>query len=70
MKMLTLKIDGMNCDGCASRITSLLEKEAGVREVDVSYSSGEGQISYNSHALEQARIFEVIELAGFGAKRV
>ena len=55
-----LKIDGMNCDGCAERITTLLEKEHGVREAAVSFSAGEGQIAYNSHAVEEERIFEVI----------
>ena len=70
MKTLTLKIEGMNCDGCANRITTLLEKEPGVREVAVSFSSGEGQITYNPYSIEQDRIVEVVTKAGFGAERV
>ncbi len=70
MNMLKLKIDGMHCDGCAERITTLLKKEPGVREVAVSFSAGEGQITYNSHAVEQERIVEVVKQAGFGAEQV
>ena len=70
MKKLTLKIDGMHCDGCAERVTTLLEKEPGVREVAVSFSAGEGRITYNSHTVGQERIVEVVEQGGFGAEKV
>ena len=69
MKRLKLKIDGMNCDGCAERITTVLEKEPGVRKAQVSFAEGFGDIAYNDHSVEEKRIFEVIEQAGFSAER-
>ncbi len=69
MKKLTLKIDGMNCDGCAERITTVLEKEPGVRQAQVSFSEGVGDIAYNDHVVREDRIFEVINKAGFSAER-
>ena len=70
MKNLTLKIDGMHCDGCAERITTLIEKEPGVRKVAVSFSAGEGRIAYNSLRVMPERIVEVVKQAGFGAERI
>ena len=69
MKTLSLKIEGMNCDGCAERIAALLEKEQGVREAEVSYSAGTGLITFNPHTVAEERILEVVDLAGFGAER-
>lgn len=65
MKTVTLKIDGMNCDGCARRIERLLEKAPGVREVRVSFSDGQAQIRHNPHAANQHQLIEMIEGAGF-----
>ena len=68
MNTMTLKIDGMSCDGCAERVTTLLEKEPGIRKVAVSFSTGEGQISFNPQSVAEERIFEIITQAGFGAE--
>ena len=65
MNILDLTISGMHCDDCATRISSLLEKEAGVREVSISYETGTASLVYHSHAIEKKRIVAVIERAGF-----
>lgn len=65
MNNITLKIRGMHCDGCANRIKTLVEKEAGVRRAEVSFSSGEANIQYNAHAIDEDRISEIIVQAGF-----
>ena len=65
MKTATLKIEGMHCDGCAERITTLLEKEPGVRDAAVSFADGQARVRYNSHAIHQDRLVEVIEGGGF-----
>ncbi len=65
MMQTTIKIEGMHCDGCASRVKGLLEKEPGVREADVSYQAGEARIKHNEHSVEPARLREVIERAGY-----
>ena len=39
MNSRTFTIGGMNCDGCAHRIKTLLEMEPGVRDAQMSLSS-------------------------------
>jgi copper chaperone len=35
MKTTRIKVEGMHCDGCASRVKSLLKKESGVPQAEV-----------------------------------
>lgn len=70
MKTVVLKIEGMNCDGCATRIESLLEKAPGVREVSVSFTDGQARIRHNPHAADEHQLVEMIEGAGFGVSAV
>ena len=70
MITMTMKIKGMHCDGCAARITALLENTAGVREVSVSFERGQAEIRYNPYAVEDDRLAEVVEQAGFEVERV
>ena len=65
MTMTTLKIDGMHCDGCATRIQSLLSKQPGVREATVSYADGAARLSFNPQTVNEGRLIEVVERAGF-----
>ena len=68
MDSTTFKIDGMHCDGCAQRITTLLERQPGVRDARVSYSTGAAQVSYNPHAMTKAELIDIIERAGFAVE--
>jgi copper chaperone len=65
MNTLTLKIEGMHCDGCAERIQTVIGKQQGVREAEVSYADGEARISYNPHVVTEQGLAGVIEGAGF-----
>ncbi len=65
MNTVTIKIEGMHCDGCAERITTLLQKEPGVRDAAVSFADGQARVRYNSHAIHEDRLVEVIEGGGF-----
>jgi len=65
MNTLDLTIDGMHCDGCATRIRSLLEKDSGIREVSVSFETGMGRIIYSPQSTDEERIVAIIERAGF-----
>lgn len=68
MERRTIKVEGMHCDGCANRVKSLLEKEPGVREADVSYRAGEARVKYNEHTVPEERLRKVIEAAGYSAQ--
>lgn len=65
MNSMTFRIDGMQCDGCAERIRTLLGKEPGVREARVSFAEGSAAIRFNPHALSETRLREIIETGGF-----
>ncbi len=65
MNTLKLKIDGMHCDGCAERIRTVVGKQTGVQQADVSYADGEARIRYNPHVVTEEGLADVIERAGF-----
>ena len=67
MNKVTLRIDGMHCDGCASRIKTVLEKEPGVHKASVSYPTGTAEIRFNELSLNEQRLVGIIERAGFDA---
>ena len=70
MATSTIKIEGMHCDGCASRVKSLLEKEVGVREAEVFYQAGEARVKYNEHSVGADKLRQVVEQAGYTAEEV
>jgi copper chaperone CopZ len=65
METTTIRIEGMHCDGCAGRVKSLLEKEPGVREADVSHAAGEARVRYNEHSVGPDTLREIIVKAGY-----
>lgn len=65
MQTVKLTIGGMHCDGCAERIRTLLSKEPGVREANVSFTEGSANVRYNPHRVSVARLREIIEIGGF-----
>ena len=68
MKSLELKIEGMQCDGCASTIEALLSRETGVKGASVSYAAGKGKILYDPAATDPVRVAAAIERAGYRVK--
>lgn len=60
-----LKIEGMHCDGCAARIRTVLEREPGVRSAEVSFTNKQARVEYNLQSLDEGRLVEVVETAGF-----
>ncbi len=68
MSSTEIGIDGMNCDGCAERIQRLLTQESGVREANVSFNDGRAIVQFNPAAVQPARLYEVIEQAGFSVR--
>lgn len=65
MNTTTFRIDGMQCDDCAERIRTLLDKEPGVREARVSFAEGSAAVRFNPHTVSEARLREIIEMGGF-----
>jgi len=69
LNTLKLTIGGMHCGGCAKRLTLLLEKESGVKNVAISSDEGTGSIAFGPHSTSEDKIINVVEQAGFTAER-
>jgi copper chaperone len=65
MKTTIFKIEGMNCDACASTIKILVEKEPGVRVASVSFSERLARVLYDPQAIGEDRLVETIQKPGF-----
>ena len=68
MKSLELKIGGMQCDGCASTIQSILSREPGVKSSSVSFAKRAASIFYDPEETDAARLAEAVMKAGFTAE--
>ena len=65
MHSVTLKIDGMHCDGCAATIQALIETNAGRRKAAVSFGAGEARVLYHPRSVTAAQLTAAIEKGGF-----
>jgi len=65
MKALEMKIDGMQCEGCASSIQSILSREPGVKSSSVSFERRAASVFYDPNETDAARLAEAVTKAGF-----
>jgi Hg(II)-responsive transcriptional regulator len=65
MKSLEMKIGGMQCDGCASTVQSVLSREPGVKSSSVSFPQRMASVFYDSAETDAARLAEAVTKAGF-----
>jgi len=65
MKSLEMKIDGMQCEGCASTIQSILSREPGVKSSSVSFPNRAASVFYDPQETDAARLAEAVTKAGF-----
>ena len=64
MKKIILKIKGMSCNGCASRLERYLKDQKGVLDASVSLEENEANISYDDD-ITILDLENYIYLAGF-----
>ena len=67
MKKISLKIEGMHCEGCSNRLTRVLKNLDGVNSANVSLENNEADIEYDENTLNTEEIKEAISDAGFEA---
>jgi copper chaperone CopZ len=65
MKTVTLKIEGMHCNGCAETVRSLVDSEPGVRAADVSFKDSQARILFDPQAISEEELVKVIEKGGY-----
>ena len=65
MHSVTLKVEGMHCNGCAATIQALIERNGGVRKAAVSFSDGEARVLYDPQSVTEEQLTATIEEGGF-----
>lgn len=68
MKSLEIKINGMQCDGCAGTIQSILAREPGVKSANVSFEKRGASVFYDPKETDAARLAGAVTKAGFTAE--
>ena len=65
MKEIKLKIEGMHCAGCSTRLEKVLNNLEGVEIAKVSLEEKKATIKYDETKINIENIKEAIEDAGF-----
>mgnify|MGYP000068220805 CR=1 FL=1 len=65
MKEIKLKIEGMHCTGCSSRLEKVLNNIDGVESATVSFEEKQARITYNESQTDIEQIKQAIQDAGF-----
>lgn len=65
VESLTMKIEGMHCDGCAQTIKVLLDREPGVKTAAVSFKTGEARILYDSATTSAEQLIATVGKPGY-----
>lgn len=68
MKEVCLKIKGMHCEGCSTRLTKVLNNQDGVEEAKVSLEKAEANIKFDDSQIGVDELKEAVEDAGFEAE--
>ena len=66
MQTELLKITGMTCGGCGSKITGALKAVSGVGDVNVSLSAGEATVRYDERLTSPDQLKSAVKGAGYG----
>jgi len=66
MKQITLKVEGMHCEGCAQVVEALLGREDGVQKAAVSYAKREARVLLDPAVTDLNKLAAAIERAGYG----
>ena len=66
MQTETLKVTGMTCDGCTSKVAHALNAITGVHEVVVSLSPGEAAVRYDELQTTPDQLTSAVKSAGYG----
>ena len=66
MKTETLKVTGMTCDGCTSKVAHALNAITGVHEAVVLLSTGGAAVRYDEHLTSPDQLKAAIKAEGYG----
>lgn len=66
MQTEIVKITGMTCGGCASKVTNALKSVNGVGDVVVSVAAGEATVQFDQRVTSVDEINSAVQRAGYG----
>lgn len=66
MQTEVLKVSGMTCGGCVSKVTKALKSINGVDEVNVSLAGGEARVQFDARLTSSAQLTAAVQEAGYG----
>lgn len=61
-----LKVTGMTCSGCTSKVMKMLKEVNGVSDVDVSLAAGEATVKFDDSLTSTDQLKSTIKSAGYG----
>ena len=67
MTNIELKIEGMHCTGCSTRLEKVLNNVDGVEDAKVSLEEKKADIKYDETQVSEKELIDVVEDAGFKA---
>lgn len=65
MKSVTLKVEGLRCDGCADRVRSRLSVQPGVKVADASFDQAQAHVLYDPQVTDEGQLVDVIQELGY-----
>jgi len=68
MQTEVLKLTGMTCGGCASKVSRALQAVAGVSGVAVSWSDASATVQYDGQRTSPTALKAAVRLAGYGVQ--
>ena len=67
METVTLKVNGMTCQGCARGVTRVLQGVKGVASAEVSLENAEAKVAFDPGQVSLAQLEVAVEEAGYEA---
>ena len=61
------RVTGMSCDGCAQRLTRVLQQTPGVEKANVNFAEGRCVVQHDPAAAPRDLLIQRVESAGFHA---
>ena len=65
MKKVILSIDGMTCSACSNGLEKYLNKQEGIKQVNVNLVMANATVEYDDKKLDISKIEEFVKKAGF-----
>ncbi len=70
MLKTTFYLEDLSCPDCANKIETILNKQEGVKEAKVHYTTSKAKINYDENIIDIEQLKEVVGKTGYGVEKV